>query len=431
MAEYKSSSKPFDIAVVGGGIGGVALAIGLIHQNVPVTLYESAPAFGEIGAGVSFGPNAQRTMSLIDPKIEEGFNNVATRNLWKSKENYWFTFRYGQDTKDGKNKVGDIITELSCPPSGQNSVHRAHFLDQMVHILPDEVSQFGKRLEEVEDKGDHVVLHFLDGSTAKHSAVIGCDGIKSRTRQLVLGKDNPVAHAQYSHTYAYRGLVPMDEAIKELGEEQAANSQMYLGYDAHLLTFPIEKGKTMNVVAFRTKFDHEWKSDQWVVGMEREDMYKDFENFGDSVKKILSMMQKPDTWALFHHEPPAPIYYKGHICLLGDAAHATTPHCGAGAGMAIEDAYVLSNVLAKVKDSRELESAFKAYDEVRRPRSQRLVKASRENCMLYEFQLQELQDDKEKLRQTLDTRMRWIWEEDEERHCAKAVERFDELVGRK
>ena len=251
MSPVADPSKPFDIAVVGGGIGGIALTIGLLRKHVPVTLYESAHAFGEIGAGVSFGPNAARAMSLIDPAIEAGFHRVATRNSWDSKRDFWFTFRYGQDKKDGTNRVGDVITELDCPPTGQCAVHRAHFLDEMVKLLPGGVSHFSKRLEEVEDNGDHVVLRFRDGTTAKHSALVGCDGIKSRTRQIVLGREDPVSHAQYSNTYAYRGLIPMDEAVALLGEEQARNSQQYLGYDGHLLTFPIEKGDIMNGKSFR------------------------------------------------------------------------------------------------------------------------------------------------------------------------------------
>ena len=439
-----NSAKPFDIAVIGGGIGGIALSIGLLHNHVPVTLYESANAFGEIGAGVSFGPNAARAMSLIDPAIEAAFHRVATRNSWESKKDFWFTFRYGQDKKDGSNHVGDVITELDCPPVGQCAVHRAHFLDQMVKLLPDGVSQFSKRLEEIEDDGDCVILHFRDGSTARHSAVVGCDGIKSRTRQILLGVENPTSHAQYTHTYAYRGLIPMDEAVKVLGEEQAQNSQQYLGYDGHLLTFPIEKGKTMNgefhslwyrasllirqVVAFRTRFDHDWTSDHWVAPMKKEDMYHDFEDWGDSVKKILSMMQKSDVWALFH-DLPASMYSKGRICLLGDAAHASTPHCGAGAGMAVEDAYVLSNLLAKATNGTDINHAFKAYDEIRRPRSQRLVTCSRETGMLYDFQLAETSDDREKLKENLDRRLRWIWDEDIQKHCATAIERFDHLRG--
>jgi salicylate hydroxylase len=91
-----------------------------------------------------------------------------------------------------------------------------------------------------------MVLHFADGTTAQHSAVIGCDGIKSKTRPWLLGKDDPASTAVFSGKYAYRGLIPMDKAIQLLGEEAALNSSMYLGYHGHLLTFPVQKGKTMN-----------------------------------------------------------------------------------------------------------------------------------------------------------------------------------------
>ena len=160
--------------------------------------------------------------------------------------------------------------------------------------------------------------------------------------------------------------------------------------------------------------------------MKKEDMYRDYENWGESVKKVLSMMQKPDVWALFHHLP-ASTYCQGRTCLLGDAAHASTPHCGAGAGMAVEDAYVLSSLLAKVTDGRDIEKAFRVYDEVRRPRTQRLVACSRENGLLYDFELDEVRDDRERLKASLDQRLRWIWEEDMQEHCAGAIERFEQL----
>lgn len=183
-------------------------------------------------------------------------------------------------------------------------------------------------------------------------------------------------------------------------------------------------------MAFRTKFDHDWKDDRWVVPMKREDMYQDFDNWGDSVKKILPMMQKPDVWALFHHLP-ASTYFKGRVCLLGDAAHASTPHCGAGAGMAVEDAYVLSSLLERINDGSDIGSVFKAYDEVRRPRSQRLVACSRETGMLYDFELDETRDDRERLKNNLDQRLRWIWEEDIQEHCAGAIEKLERLRGKR
>jgi salicylate hydroxylase len=275
------SKKPYNIAIVGGGIGGLTLAIGLLRNSIPVTVYEAAARYGEIGAGVAFGPNAVRAMALIDPKVKEGFDRRATSNQWESKKAFWFDFRVGDarlgksqgrgaevqrsdneenngdvrtdDQENGQGRSGELVYELTCPP-GQGTVHRAHFLDEMVKLVPESVSRFGKRLVDIstaEDSGD-VVLHFADGTTAQHSAVIGCDGIKSRTREIVLGKKDPAAHAVFTGKYAYRGLIPMDEAAELLGDELARNSQLYLGYHGHVLTFPIEKGKTMNGLYFFT-----------------------------------------------------------------------------------------------------------------------------------------------------------------------------------
>ena len=116
-------------------------------------------------------------------------------------------------------------------------------------------------------------------------------------------------------------------------------------------------------------------------------------------------------WALFDH-PPAPIFYKGRLCLLGDAAHATTPHQGAGAGQAIEDALVLSNLLGKITSSADIDDAFKAYDAVRRPRSQRVVTTSREASHIYELENGAIKYDLEKARKELEVRYKWIWDED-------------------
>ena len=106
------------------------------------------------------------------------------------------------------------------------------------------------------------------------------------------------------------------------------------------------------------------------------------------------------------------MFYKGRLCLLGDAAHATTPHQGAGAGQAIEDALVLSTLLGQVKSLADIEDAFKAYDAVRRPRSQRVVTTSREASQLYELEHESIGFDLDKARTELEVRCKWIWDED-------------------
>lgn len=252
-----SSSRPFNLAIVGGGISGLTLAIPLLAQNIPLTIYEAAPHFGEIGAGVSFGPNAARAMKLLDPKISNAFDKCKTDNMLDSKTSTFFDCRVGDARKADKEgfvrpgkKVGEVLFDVKFKKgAGSGGVYRAHFLDELVKDLPEGVAKFGKKLVDLTDADDgsgDKVLHFEDGSTAQHNAVIGCDGIKSVTRQIVLGKDDPAAYPVYSGKYAYRGLIPMDKAAELLGQENAQNAQMYFGYHGHLLTFPIEKGKTMN-----------------------------------------------------------------------------------------------------------------------------------------------------------------------------------------
>jgi salicylate hydroxylase len=257
MASTAPSPKPFNIAIVGGGISGLTLAIALLQHNIPLTIYESASRFGEIGAGVAFGPNAALAMKLISPKIHDAFEKCKTTNQWPSKSGSWFTARVGDARKADKDgyvrggkKVGDALFDIEFGSDrGRGGVYRAHFLDQLVKEIPEGVAQFGKKLVNmglVEDGSGDVECHFADGTKARHNAVIGCDGIKSMTREWLLGKDDPASKAVFSGKYAYRGLIPMDDAVDLLGEEVARNSQMFLGYHGHLLTFPIEKGRTMN-----------------------------------------------------------------------------------------------------------------------------------------------------------------------------------------
>jgi salicylate hydroxylase len=291
--------------------------------------------------------------------------------------------------------------------------------------VPKECATFGKHLEALTQlENGRMQMKFKDGSTAEADAVIGCDGIKSQVRILLLGEKDPAARAQFTGKYAYRGLIPMDKAVGLLGDELARNSQMYFGYHGHMLTFPIERGKTMNVVAFKTSKSGKWEDERWMVPMKREDMEKDFEDWGQDVKRVLSLMEKTDLWALFDH-PAADTYYKGRMCVLGDSAHASTPHQGAGAGMALEDAYVLSSLLGQAKNVEEIEEAFRVYDVTRRPRTQRLVTTSRKGGETYDLENKDVGDDVQKLKRDLDDRQRWIWNHDLENDMVKATEMME------
>ncbi|KAJ6008953.1 hypothetical protein N7522_003969 [Penicillium canescens] len=140
-------------------------------------------------------------------------------------------------------------------------------------------------------------------------------------------------------------------------------------------------------------------------------------------------MPDPSQWAIFEH-PPLSTYTRSRIAILGDAAHASTPHQGAGAGQAIEDAHVLAELLddSRVDSVQGIMAAFKAYDEIRRPRSQRVVTTSKENAYLFSLCLDGIEDDAEKLKETLQERSRWLWDLDVEGQVERARERMSEYL---
>jgi salicylate hydroxylase len=449
-----SPPKPFNIAIIGGGISGLCLALGLLARQIPVTVYESAPAFGEIGAGVGFDPVAVWAMSQLDPRISAAFCHCAhvDPDPAKTGNTVWFHVRVGDMRKAGKDgvvrgkeKEGLRVGETAfciyhTVPGPKGGVHRAQFLDELVKLIPGHVPRFGKRLVDVEyaEAGD-VVLGFADGTSARHDAVIGCDGIKSRTREVLLRYEQPeAARAVFSGKYAYRGLIPMERAIEIVGEEQAKRSQMHIGYHGHVLTFPIAGGKFMNgklplysgkivsdcvVVAFSSR--DTWTDPNWVVNTSREAMRADYAHWSPTVQAVIAAMQSPDIWALFYH-PPARRYYKSRICLVGDAAHATTPHQGAGACFCVEDCYVLAELIGRARTLNELDDAFHAYDEVRRPRTQKLVTTSKEAARVYEFEL--FGDDLEAIEKNMQERMRWVWHVDLKAELERAYDIFDRRI---
>lgn len=456
------STQPIRIAIVGGGIAGVCLALGIFNRQkslksprIKLHIYETAPRFSEIGAGVAFGYNAQRALFGLDERLRKVYGGFETRNANSNRAKHesshnmngskatqagdleketYFRIIMGVDHSNEQLRqeegyvAGKEVCEIFCP-GGFSSVHRARFLDEVVKLLVEagfdmeKDVTFGAKLVNVAEEADGIGVRmtFANGSTAITDAIVGCDGIRSTVRKLVLGQN--AGQPVFSGKYAYRGLIPMNQAVSLLGDHLARNAHHHVGYDGHVLTFPIEKGKVMNVVAFRTKKDNAWENDrEWIQPATREDMEHDFEGWGVNVKAILRMMEKQDMWALFDH-PPATTYHNGgRICLIGDAAHASTPHQGSGAGMAVEDAYLLSWLLAEAKTSNDLKAVFEVFEDTRKARTEHLVRSSREQANLYDFQGTNVHDNVHKLADVLPSRWDWIWDHDVEAEKAVALQ---------
>jgi salicylate hydroxylase len=416
-----NDSTPPTISIIGGGLGGVVLAIGLLQHHIPFHIYESAPSFGEIGAGVAFGPNSVRALGLIAPGLLRAYVRHATTNESSDLADTFLSFRRGtsQGGFAGEHlfnlRGGETARKVTGMPT-RCCVHRAHFLDEIVKILPKECVSFGKTLAKIDEIAtDELVLHFADGSTATASAVVGCDGIRSPTRKHI---HETQGHPKFSGEYAYRALVPREIFKKSMGVERTVNGQVYVGSGGYMITYPVEHGTNINMVAVCCRPTSSWKHETWVAPSTEEDLKQDFEGWDEELVGLLTKYGTRDRWALFDNLHTDP-YFRGRICLLGDSAHATTPHLGAGAGMAMEDAYVLSHLLKDIADPQDITEAFAKYDAIRRPSSQELVRLSRLSGLTYAFLDESIGSDVVKMETEFAKRYNWLWEEDLQQNLAQ------------
>ncbi|PSR81491.1 hypothetical protein BD289DRAFT_372568 [Coniella lustricola] len=429
----------FNVAIVGGGIVGLVTAIGLQKRGIPIKIYEQSSMFRELGAGVAFTANAMKCMELLDPGIVDAVNAVATPNgedMNNPNDYMRYHDGYHYDPTDPSNTDDKLLGLLFSGYKGFQGCHRAHLLDKLVKMVPESVVDLGHRFVGFEDRGPDkkLLLRFQDGTTAEADAIIGCDGIKSKVRQAILGVSNPASYPQFSHKVAYRALVPMNLVIPVLGTFKALNMHLHTGPRAHVLHFPVVNQTLLNVVIFVTQeedwplVDEEHASvlRSMTADGSRAELDAVFESWGPTVRSLVGLLpDKMVKWAIFDlHDRPLPTYVCGRVVLAGDAAHASSPHHGGGAGVGVEDALALSKLFEIVCESIKLdhdqdinqsrlnallEAAFNAYDKVRPPRSQWLVKSSREACEIYEWAYPDTKDDWAKCMVEIERRSHKLW----------------------
>ncbi|KAK3995177.1 salicylate hydroxylase [Cladorrhinum sp. PSN332] len=435
MGSTNNSLPPLDVAIIGGGIAGVTLALGLLSRGITPTIYERGRSFGEIGAGIGFTQNAEWAMKVLDPRIHAAFKRVTVQNGTD-----WFNWVDGEKEADENGQVA-MIHKMYLGERGFEGCSRAEFLDELIKSVPEGTVKFSKNLAGIVDGEDgKVVLEFTDGSKAETDVVIGCDGIRSRVRQIVIGDSNKAAHhPHYSHKYAFRGLIPMDKAFPVLGQEKTETRHMYLGPDGHALTFPVAGGKLLNVVAFVTD-PKEWPYvEKFTAPAKKADAVRAFEKFNSTVRSIIDMLpDELNKWAVFDtYDHPLPTFVKGRVVLSGDAAHAAAPYHGAGAGMAVEDGAVLAYLLSAVnqdpsgdaeKRSLIVRKALETYNAIRLERAHWLVETSREVGYIYEWQDARIGSDHAKVAEEVDWRCRKIWHYDIDGMMQETKQKFEKQL---
>lgn len=276
-------ARPIHIAIIGAGIGGLALAIGLVRQGVQYTLYESAAEYATVGAGVGLGPNALRAMHLIDPRLRELYDSIKSGNLTPGKDH---VMSEALMTEEGFGaKDGWVPTPWGAPCYTRTSAHRKALLDIMTSLVPSQTVRFNKKAKSISQESNKVSIAFEDGETVAVDAVIGADGIKGMTRRVVLENYPDHIEPTYTGKYGYRSIVPMQDAKEILGD-LAGDAKMFMGPEANFTVYPISKGTEVNVVAFK-KHPQPWTHPTLTKEVSKDEMMADF----DVDARLLKLLQ--------------------------------------------------------------------------------------------------------------------------------------------
>jgi salicylate hydroxylase len=153
----------------------------------------------------------------------------------------------------------------------------------------------------------------------------------------MVGSEHPASRPQYTHKIAYRGLVPMDQAVRALGEWTAHNFHHHDGPGAHVTHYPVANHTALNTTVFLSDAEP-WPDSKYMVAEgSRSEVLAALRDWHPNVLALVGLL--PDSllrWALFdQYEYPVPSYHKGRVCIAGDAAHASSPHHGAGACLGV------------------------------------------------------------------------------------------------
>nr|POF07700.1 6-methylsalicylic acid decarboxylase ata [Quercus suber] len=374
MQQPPSSLLP--VAIIGGGLCGLGLACALTKRSIAYKIYEARSSFQELGAGINIGPNTLRAFSLIDASLSQAFLTLCSGNP-PGKEVVWMQLRAGAPT--GKFADAAVLAELQAAPTGNMTVSRNELLRLLAETAGMEHAVFGKKLVGLAQDDEKVRMTFADGSEVDASVLVACDGIHSAVRKAMLSPGDPAAAPRYSGHGAYRAILSATKLAAAVGEEMARTSNILLGPEGYIIMYPIDRGENVNVGLW-VSGPREWESRDWVLPGQGSSMRKSFVRWGETAHKIMDLVGDVPFFATHHHVRQPGSCYSGRVCLIGDAAHAMPPHQGAGSGQAMEDAYVLAEVLEtllqETPSQKAVELGFQAYESVRRPRSQGILESS-------------------------------------------------------
>jgi len=322
---------------------GAALALGRARPHLPLTLLEQAPQFTEVGAGIQLGPNAVRV--LRDWGLESALQDCAA---------------YPQDVRIGEVEGGRELGRLELGARAEQrygapyaTIHRADLHRLLLAAVQEQTAtrcHLHERVDALQARpagGWH--LHSDTGTVWSADAVLGCDGVWSRVRDLHWA-DGP---ASFTGHLAYRGMVSMADLPQGLRRQQVS---VWLGARCHVVHYPVRRGEDMNVVAV-VQGPLPDQPLQWAHAALAADLQRGLGPVAPALQAVLDRVPAWRLWPLFGREPMASAAEQARagVALLGDAAHPMRPYLAQGAAMALEDAWALGRLLGAAPSAVSLD----------------------------------------------------------------------------
>lgn len=351
-----------EITVLGAGIAGLAVARALALRGARVTVLEQAEAVREVGAGLQVTPNGAAVLHGL------GLGTALEAVGLPSQ---------GVELRDGPD--GALVARLDLarlrPGQSWHFIHRA----DLVALLLEGAREAGvelrllHRAERLDLTAAGPVLVTAQGAELRPGLLIGADGLHSVVRSAVNGAARP----QFTRQVAWRAVIPASA-------DEAPVAEIHMGPGRHLVSYPLRGGSLRNLVAVEERTS--WVEEGWSIPDDPLELRLAFERFGPRVQGWLDQVETCWLWGLFRHPVARRWGWSATeapdrgVALLGDAAHPTLPFLAQGANMALEDAWVLAQTLAR-HDS--LPVALAAYQAARATRTARIVAAATANARNY------------------------------------------------
>lgn len=324
------------LLITGGGIGGMAGALAAQRAGWDVRLFEQAAVFSEVGAGVQLGPNVVRCLQAWG--LQKALQDVAV-----------FPQRLVVRSATTGDELGQLTlgqTAIQRYGAAYASIHRAdlHSLLARAVAQTDAQVQLGQSIAEFTDNGEVVTLRNQRGTQVEGDALLGADGLWSRTRTALLADGAP----RVSGHLAYRALLPQSALPLAL---RSAQVTAWMGPHLHAVQYPVRRGELQNLVVIiegaAPQDLQNWDHSANAADLERA-LAGTCTALQDVVRSVADAGWGWRLWPLCDRPPVAgpDAMARGLVALLGDAAHPMRPYLAQGAGMAIEDAFELEKVLS-------------------------------------------------------------------------------------